>query len=474
VPGEGFGFSGPFLIGAAMLATVSRFIRRHFLIAPGDRVLVAVSGGSDSLALLDLLHQLAAEWSLELEVAHLDHGMRSGSGKDAEFVADLTTRLGLPLVTARVDVPALAREERGGLEATARAARRKFLQRTAEERGCRVIALGQQRDDQAETVLERLMRGSTAAGLAAMRPRSGLFIRPLLECSRQQLQDYLRGRGWSWCEDPSNLDPVFTRNRIRQQLLPHLASFNSRITERLAALADRCGIEEDYWEGVLADREARLATNLDDAGLQIPIAELVALHPALRDRLLHRLLARVRGRRPGLLAVHVAAVARLLEDGLPQRQVHLPGVVVLRRYDRLELRRRPPAAAGDLQLQISAPGEYPLPGGMTLGVELRPAPLGEGTWAVEFAAAATPWPLTVRHFQPGDRIRLGGGGHHRVKELLRAARLPSEVRAMLPLVAADELLWVPGLRRCPGRVPRLGENVLRLTLFGAAWATNNL
>ncbi|AMV71593.1 tRNA lysidine(34) synthetase TilS [Desulfuromonas carbonis] len=463
-----------FFIGAAMLAKVSRYIRRHALVTPGDRVLVAVSGGSDSLALLDLLHQLATQWSLELVVAHLDHGMRAGSAEDAEFVADFTRRLGLPLVTARVDVPALAQKERGGLEAAARSARRRFLREVAAERGCRVIALGQQRDDQAETVLERLMRGSTATGLAAMRPRSGPFIRPLLECSRQQLQDYLRARGSSWAEDPSNLDPAFTRNRIRHQLLPHLAGFNPRITERLAAFADRCGIEEDYWEGLLADQEARLATSLDGTGLQVSIAQLAALHPALRDRLLHRLLGRVRGGRTGLLAVHIAAVAGLLEDGLPQRQVHLPGVVVLRRYDRLQLRCQPPAAAGDLQLQISAAGEYLLPGGMTLGVELRPAPLGGGPWAVEFAAAATPWPLTVRHFQPGDRIRLAGGGHHRVKELLRAARLPGEVRAMLPLVAADELLWVPGLRRCPGRVPEHGEKVLRLTLFGATWATNNL
>ena len=457
-----------------MLATVSRYIRHHSLIAPGDRVLVAVSGGGDSLALLDLLHQLAAEWPLELVVAHLDHGMRPDSAADAGFVATCAARLGLPLVTDRIDVPARAEKERGGLEAVARSARRTFLQRVAREQGCRVIALGQHRDDQAETVLERLMRGSTVAGLAAMRPRSGLFVRPLLASSRQQLRDHLQRRGWSWRDDPSNADPAFTRNRIRHQLVPLMAGFNPRISERLAVLADRCGVEEDYWEEQLAAHEAQLANALGDGGLQLSIAALAPLHPALRDRLLHRLLGRVRGGRSGLLAVHVAAVAGLLGDGLPQREVHLPGVAALRRYDRLELRRHLPAAAAQLQLQVATAGTYPLPGGVTLKVELLPAPLGEGPWAVEFAAAATPWPLTVRHFQPGDRIRLAGGGHHRVKELLRTARLPAEVRAMLPLVAADELLWIPGLRRCPGRVPEPGESVLRLTLFGATWPTNSL
>ena len=456
-----------------MLDSVSRFIRRHDLIAPGDRVLVAVSGGSDSLALLELLRQLAATWPFELEVAHLDHGLRAASAADAAFVAACCARLGLPLETARVDVRALAREQRGGLEAAARAARRTFLQEVAARRDCRVIALGHQRDDQAETVLERLLRGSAATGLAAMRPQSGPFVRPLLDCSRQQLRDYLVARGLAWREDASNADPTFTRNRIRHRLLPLLGTFNPRIEERLAGLSARLGIEEDFWEELLAAREADLASPVED-GLQLSVAALSELHPALRDRLLHRLLARVRRDRQRLLAVHVEAVGRLLDDGRPQRELHLPGLWVLRRYDRLEIRRQPPTAGGNYVLTVATPGRFPLPGGMFLDVSLQPVAEGEGPWVAEFAAGQVAWPLTVRNFRPGDRIRLAGGGRHRVKELLRAARLPREVRVALPLVIADEVLWVPGLRRCPGRLPQAGDEVLRLALSGVDWATNNL
>ncbi len=456
-----------------MLDSVSRFIRRHALIAPGDRVLVAVSGGSDSIALLEILHRLASEWPLELAVAHLDHGLRSESAADAAYVAACCSRLGLPLETARINVRALAREQRGGLEAAAREARRDFLEQAAASRGCRVIALGQQRDDQAETVLERLLRGSAATGLAAMRPKCGPFVRPLLECSRQQLRDFLVGRGQGWREDASNADQAFTRNRIRHQLLPLLATFNPRIEERLSGLAARLGIEEAFWEELLSEHERELATPLDD-GLRLSVAALALLHPALRDRLLHRSLVRVRGSRQRLLAVHIEAVGRLLDDGLPQRELHLPGVRVLRRYDVLDLRRFPPPAAEGFHLILSAPGRYSIPGGMVLEAVLQPAVAGEGPWTAEFAAGQVPWPLTVRSFQPGDRIRLEGGGRHRIKELLRAARLPREVRATLPLVIADEILWVPGLRRCPGRVPAGSEEVLRLTLSGAGWATKNL
>lgn len=456
-----------------MLASVSQFIRRHDLIVPGDRVLVAVSGGSDSLALLLLLRQLADDWQLQLAAAHLDHGLRPDSGADAAFVAECCARLGVALIAERVDVPALARQRRGGPEAVAREARLDFLTRVADRLGSRVIALAHQRGDQAETVLERLLRGSGATGLAAMRPRRGAFVRPLLACSREQLQAYLQEQGWSWREDPSNRDPSFTRNRIRHQLLPVLADFNPRIEQGLVALSQRLALEEDYWDELLDRYEAELV-EVVEGGVRISVAALSGLHPALRDRLLRRLLERVRGDRQRVLAVHVAALVRLLEEGPPQGELHLPGVLVRRRFDRLELGGGGAPEGVDFELAVAGPGRYLLPGELVLEVELRTFAAGEGPWVVEFAADAVAWPLAVRPFRPGDRIRLAGGGRHRVKELLRAARVPREVRAALPLVVADELLWVPGLRRCAGRRPVAGEPVLRLSLAGVGNLSNNL
>ena len=456
-----------------MLDSVANFIRQHGLIAPGDRVLAAVSGGSDSLALLEILRQLARIWPFELTAAHLDHGLRGDSVADADFVAVCCARLGVGLETARIEVRERASELPGGLEAAARTIRRTFLRQVAERLGCRVIALGHQRDDQAETVLERLLRGSGATGLAAMRPQSGPFVRPLLECSRQQLCEFLQSQGLAWREDVSNSDPAFTRNRIRGQLLPLLATFNPRIGERLAGLSTRLALEEDFWAAQLERCEAELVRPLGD-GLELAVSALAVLHPALRDRLLLRLLARVRGMRQGLLAVHVAAAVGLLESGGPQREVHLPGLRVLRRYDRLEIRSRPVATADAYVLTVTSPGRYPLPGDLVLEVSLHEAAGPQDPWTAEFAADRVAWPLVVRNPRPGDRIALPGGGRQRLKELLRAARLSREQRSFVPLVVADEVLWVAGLRRAPGRLPKPGGTVLRLTLRGADWPTNNL
>ncbi len=453
---------------------IRSFILQHDLLAPGDRVLVAVSGGADSVALLRVLWRLAPDFGLTLVAAHLDHALRPESGGDANFVAELCASLGVPLETSRMAVAELAAATGQGLEEAGRDARRRFLLEVAAARGCRLIALGHHRNDQAETVLLRLLRGSGASGLAAMRPRRGPFIRPLLGVTGDALRDFLRQEGVGWVDDASNVDPTFTRNRIRHQLLPLLMEFNPAIIGHLAALSERLGQEEDYWDRTVAAALEELSTVSRD-GLVLAVPALRELHPALRIRLLREAVCRVRGDLRRIAACHLEALDRMVLEEGPQSAADLPGLWAGRRYQQLRLQRAAPHAIPAFSLIIDRPGRFLLPDGRTLVVERGLEVHGEDPWTVEFDGDRVPWPMTVRPFRAGDRIRLPGeAGRHPVKELFRAARLTLEERCQLPLVFADELLWVPGLRRFPGRVAQGGGTVLRLHLTGALEVTKAL
>ncbi|APG23901.1 MAG: tRNA lysidine(34) synthetase TilS [Syntrophotalea acetylenica] len=434
---------------------------------PKDRILVGVSGGVDSVVLLDLLWQAAGKLQLEIRAAHLDHCMRSESCRDAEFVRELCLRLQVPLSLGCIDVPTLAAQRKRGLEEAARDARRDFLLRTARLEGCRFVALGHHRDDQAETFMHRLLRGSSLSGLACMRLRSDPFIRPLLTFSRSDILQYRDSRQLGHVEDLSNADPSFTRNRLRHELLPLLREYNPRIDHHLAALSRRIAVEEDYWEQQVGDAMASLCVAGDD-GLWLCCNALELLHPALRLRVLRAALERLRGDLRGIGAPHLEALQNLLHGARPEAEVHLPGAWAARRYDRLWMRTTPPLPRQGFAVAIPGPGVYDFPGGGQLHVTLQADCGGETRWVAEFDAALVRFPLQVRSFRPGDRFYPSGApGHRKLKDFFIDAKLPREVRQALPLVVADEIIWLPGLRRCQGLRPKPGgSQVLRLAVTG--------
>lgn len=460
--GSGGGFAFP-LPELPMETIVRRCLDEHRLLHSGDRVLVAVSGGADSVCLLHLLQLLAAEYGLELQAAHLDHGMRPESVNEAEFVARLCSDLSIPLTIDRVTVPSEARRQRRGLEETARELRRDFLRRIAAEHGCRVIALGHHRGDQAETVLHRFLRGSGPAGLAGMRPQSGPFIRPLLAVSRRQILAYLERHRLPWVEDASNRNPAFTRNRLRHQVLPLLQEFNPRLEAGLAELGRRCALEEEFWQAESDRALARLLRPAAGGERSLDRAALLALHPALRARVLRQAMAEVRGDLRGVAAVHLKAVENLLASDRPQVETHLPGLWVACRYDRLWLRRQPPAASLPCHLEIAGPGVFLLPDGGELRITLEAIAGGEGSCAVEFDPAAVSFPLRLRRPQPGDRFRPAGSpGRRKLKSLFIDTRVELEARQRALVLEGEEILWVVGRRRCEGAWPLPGKPVLRL------------
>lgn len=272
-----------------LLALLQAAHRQHRLWPTGATVLVAVSGGPDSLCLLHLLHRLAPLQDLHLHVAHFNHRLRPESNEDAHFVQMIAARWQIEVTIGEQDVAALARRMREGIEAAARQARYGFFAEVATATGADAIALGHTLNDQAETVLLRLLRGAGTTGLAAMRPRgfrdNHLLVRPLLEASREQTEDYCREHDLRPRYDVTNSDPRFLRNRVRADLLPLLSQVNPRIVTALSRTARLCADDDDCISELLQQQWPTLATMEEDRVI-LRRAALLLLHPALQRRAL--------------------------------------------------------------------------------------------------------------------------------------------------------------------------------------------
>lgn len=432
----------------------------------GDTLLVALSGGVDSVVLLHLLCALREQHGLLLQVAHLDHQIRPESAADAEFVRELCQRLDLPVHVSGEDVPGYAQTNRLSLEMAARQLRQKFLRHTAGLVGAKLIALAHHRDDQVETFFLRLLRGSGSFGLAAMKILCGVWWRPLLSCSRQQLVGYAVASGLNWVEDVSNADPAILRNRLRHHLLPQLRELNPQLDRRWAALAAQLQDENDYWQQqVAAVWPQLLRSELD--GLRLSIPALLALPAALRVRVLREALCRLRGDLQRLEAVHLAAINTLLIGERSQAQLDLPGCWAARRYRLLWLRLAAPQRLANYAFELGVPGVLELPCGRQLVASVGDEQLGESATVAEFSMAELAFPLVVRNWRAGDRFAPQGMvGHKSLKSYFGDAKIELEERFRVPLlVSGDEVVCLLGERRSGHATAGLKSGqILRLEL----------
>jgi tRNA(Ile)-lysidine synthase len=440
-------------------------------IACGTRIVVAVSGGADSCALLAGLVALGErhDFPLCLAVAHVDHGLRgAASQRDAEFVAQRAASLGLPCFTARVQLG----NARANLEERARDGRLAALRGIAGAWRASAIALGHTRDDQAETFLMRLARGGGVASLGGMgfRRADGL-LRPLLGQSRAAGREYLRARDLVWVEDESNYSTDFFRNRVRHELLPVLdAVLGVDAGARLARLADELRVESELAACEVARRlRGSAATGgmrpiAEMPGARLPLAALQGAGEAA-GRLLHAWMAES-GVRPTRRQVEQAL--GLVREDRPSGEVALPGGWRLRRrYSALHLlapeetTRLAQLAEGWPGVVLSVPGAEYLPNGVTLFAEIARSRSGgreenrqsatggcggsAGTTELYFSRARFSGALVARPPQRGDRIELRGG-HRKLSDLLIDLRVPRDLRCGLTVVeCGSEILWVPGV-----------------------------
>jgi tRNA(Ile)-lysidine synthase len=311
-----------------IIEKVKRAIRKYRLIDKGEKIIVGVSGGPDSVALLCLLRSLQEELGIKLHVAHLDHMLRPYSYKDAEFVKELAGRLKLPVTSGRVNVKKMA--ARGSVEEAARNARLEFLFNVAKNVKAKKIALGHNLDDQAETVLMRLIRGSGLYGLSAILPKRKIHrftvIRPLIEIRRKEIESYLKRKRIGYCVDETNKKDIYFRNRLRNRLLPLLEKeYNKNIKEVLSNTALSVGYDYDY----LADAAARLTERW---GRKINLAKFLRLHPAMQNLSLRLAIARLKGDLRRLTFQHIEEINDLVLNRPTGSIVDLPkGISVIKK-----------------------------------------------------------------------------------------------------------------------------------------------
>jgi tRNA(Ile)-lysidine synthase len=448
-----------------LTAIVEGTLRRHAMLSGGETVLVGVSGGADSVALLTTLLALAPGWRLALRVLHVDHRLRPDSAADAQFVRTLGERLGVPVDVTRVDVGA------GSVEAAARAARYAALEAAADRVGARRIALGHTADDQAETVLMRLIEGAGMRGLAGIPAVRGRIIRPLIEARHREAVAELEAAGVPWVEDASNQDPKFFRNRVRHELLPLLAAaYEPDIVARLEAVARAARRSIDALDEVAARELERLAERTDGA-VTLPRSALAALPRAVAAEVLRRAAASLGSRAP-LRAWGHRGLRRALAPTAPRRPFRLGGVLVEVSGDRIRVGAS--AMPGLVPRDIDVPGRVELAEiGRALESIVVPATgyvVSRDPARAAFDADRLPSRLRVRARRRGDRLAAFGGGERRLKSLLIDAKIPRWERNRVPVVdAGGEIVWVAGLRRAAAApVTAATRRVLELRVVALA------
>jgi len=459
------------------------FVRREALFRPGDRVLVAVSGGPDSVALLHLLAGWRRELGLELAVGHFDHGLRGReSREDAVFVAELARSFNLPCHQGRGDVGELARTHKLSRQMAARRLRLGFLQDTCRAQGYGKLALGHTADDQVELFFLRLLRGTGPEGLKGMWPATAAgLVRPLLSVGKAPLLAWLESRDLPYRRDESNLSRAYRRNRIRLDLLPELMRlYNPRLRE--AVWRTQALLQEE--ERLLARETDRLLAQVGRTPApdfySLDLTRLLSLEPGWQLRLLRAAVGKISGE-PDLSAAQTAALLDLAAAAKSGGLITLGEARVARSGPELHLFRRLPAPVAGVTRLHAPPGRLESPPGWRWTWSSRARPAG-GLLPLEPHVAVLDqerltFPLEVRYFRAGDRFwPLGAPGPRKLQDFLVDAKLPRWLRPHIPLVVSGgQIVWVAGVRPAEAvKVTEASRTLLTLELQPAAPETRRI
>lgn len=441
---------------ADIFEQVRQAIARYAMLPPpgaeGVSVGVAVSGGADSVCLLEVLIALAAPLGLRLSVLHVNHQLRGReSAADTDFVAALAEARRLPLHLRSVDVQAAASRSGDNLEQAARRARHAFFREFIASGGAARIATGHNQDDQSETVLFRILRGCGLTGLAGILPvtREGL-IRPLLDVPRDEIRAFLRARGIAWREDATNADVHLARNRLRHDVLPALRrDFNPQLDAALGSLAGLAREEEEYWQREIPPPALRNGT------VVVEIGEFADVHPALARRRARAAILSVKGDLRQIELAHVERILSMAREEKGGDRAQIPGVDVFRsfRWIRFAPARHDNLRQRNFRFGVDVPGRLILPDGTRVWLELQEGKASEADYArvrmdLDWSKVLdlrrledAGWEL--RNWRPGDHYQpVRHVGDQKLKQLFQEHRVPLWERRNWPvLVCKERILW---------------------------------
>jgi len=435
-----------------LYATSVDFIESHRLLQKGSRILVAVSGGADSMTLLHLFHRLQTEWNLVLAVAHVNHKLRGRhADADEQFVANAARSMGYAFYSSRTDAAAYARTKKLSPEAGAREVRMDFLQTTAERLFMDAVALGHHADDQAETVIMHLSRGGGVRGLRGICPHQGIFIHPLLFCRKIRIEEYVQRHNLPFVIDSSNRDLRFLRNRIRHNVLPVLEKeIGGHVTEAINRSADHLRETHEYLASRTRLVHGRLVTCNDSGQIDLDLIGFRRYFTIIRKMLISLVIEKdLGGRRPGFHEIE--AVLTLADRGRIGAEIPIDDLRVRRCDSTLRFYR---VLKAGFSIPVHETGEVPMPDGrhvMKLR-RIRRTPnllLNEEDPRIElFDYERMRWPLQIRNRKKGDWfIPLGMAGRKKLQDFFTDEKIVLPERDETPLlVSGEDIVWVVGYR----------------------------
>jgi len=429
-------------------------IQKYRMISKGDRVLVAVSGGPDSVALLHFLKQIEPLYNLYLHVFHLNHKIRGEEAdEDAEFVQEYSSKLGIPSTLMSYDVPSLMKEEKLSLEEAAREARYRLLERLVAEIKANKVALGHHADDQIETFLMRLIRGAGLEGLGSILPVRGHYIRPFIEVTKQDIMQYIENNGLKFRIDASNEDLSILRNRIRHELIPLLVSYNPQFKESILKTIEIIREDQAHLDELMGEVFDTLA-DFGEGFVRLPIQALIAQSVSVQRRLVRKCIKWAKSDLRGIEFKHIELVLDSLKAIPPKIEMELPGnIVVFTEYDWFAIGRKQLFASPILEhVKLAVPGITKID---ALGVEIEARLVGIGDlefrkdgMVAHLDADKISGELWVRTRRTGDSFRpFGMLGEKKLQDFFVDEKVPKRERDRVPIVTQNEdIVWVAGFR----------------------------
>jgi len=429
---------------------VTATIKKYSMLSGKEKILIGLSGGPDSVCLLNVLNNLKNKFMLDLHTVYIDHGLRpEETPEETEFCKKLCAGLSIPFTTKVIDVKTYSKEQGLNKQEAARELRYRIFEETAYEIKAHKIALGHTADDQLETFFMRFFRGSGPTGLSGIPPVRGNIIRPLIEIERMEIEEFLHEQKINYITDSSNLKKDYLRNRIRLAFIPEIKKINPHIAQTVSRTMEILREEEKYFELIITKTLMKLICRKTDFRMELFLTPLEAMDKVILRRVLRRAVDAAKGLR-GMEFIHIEGIIDLIKQGRQGDRIYLPrGLRVIKNYSTLVITSEIPLRLGTFTLNV--PGEVVLKESRAVikaSVVDKVESYGDGKTMAVFDADKTGTVLTVRSREHGDFFYpIGFGKRKKLQDYFVDEKVPRDERDSIPIVVSgNDIVWVTGFR----------------------------